>query len=318
MSFIFFVALSFLTYAQESTNCLAVITDMSGEVIIQKAQTKERKAVWGTQLYERDVIKTSKGSRATLLFSNGNLINLGANSSIEISISNKTTAEADTKSEKVSKVMVTNFLTLTNKRKKDKEVGVLAGKRSVNTIQTVELISPCNTLIKTTRPSFSWHTRESIDEFEIKLYNGKGLLWSRKVSDNKLAFPDNEQDLEYGESYFWHVEGDVMLESYKSLNHEFSILSTDRINEVAEQEEDIKDFFKGDLNSSTYHSAIGAYYMDIGLHEEAIEEFLLVSEINQQAALPHEILGKLYTYVGKKDQAISELHKALELAKKEE
>ena len=34
--------------------------------------------------------------------------------------------------------------------------------------------------------------------------------------------------------------------------------------------------------------------------------------------MPHEILGKLYADVGKKDLAIMELQKALQLTKKEE
>lgn len=318
ISSLLFVTISLLISAQQSAKCLAVITDMIGEVVIHKANTNIIKAVWGAQLSEGDMIKTAKASRVALLFSNGNLINLGANSNIEISSSDETKGQSDSKLIKGDPSMIATFSALTLKRENKNEVGVLADLRTVNTNLPIELISPCNTLIKLTKPSFSWQTNQSMDEFQVRLFNSKGLVWSKKVSGNKLEYPENEEALTYGESYFWHIEGDVMLESYKSLNQEFSILSPEKINDVVAQEEYFKDFFRDDLNSGSYHSVLGAYYMNNGLLEEAIEEFSLVSEINPEAALPHEILGKLYTDVGKKDLAISELQKALQLAKKEE
>ena len=304
--------------AQQLPKCLAVVTELSGEVTISKSDSKKIKAEWGTQLFEGDKIKTAKEARVSLLFSNGNMINLGANSNIEISNKDKAKEQAGSSSKKVESAMMANFSALTLKRDNKKEVGVLAGLRAVNTNLPVELISPCNTLIKIVKPAFSWQTEKSMDEFYVKLYNSKGLVWSRKVSNNELEYPENEEPLTSGESYFWHVEGEVMLESYKSLNQEFSVLSTDEMNNVGVQEESIKELFTSEQGSSSYYSVLGAYYMNSGLLGDAIENFTIVSEMNPEAALPHEILGKLYSDVGKKDMAISELQKALQLTKKEE
>ena len=52
-----------------------------------------------------------------------------------------------------------------------------------------------------------------------------------------------------------------------------------------------------------------------GLLQDAINEFQVISKINTDAALPHEILGSLYSEVGDKDKAIDELQKALTLTK---
>jgi hypothetical protein len=316
-SFIF-VTISLFISAQQPMKCLAVITDMIGEVVIHKANTNMINAFWGAQLSEGDIIRTSKASGVALLFSDGNLVNLGAESNIEITRSNENQGSSGSKSIKGDPSMIATFSALTMKRENKNEVGILADLRSVNTDLPIELISPCNTFIKLTNPSFTWQADESMDEFIVSLFNNKGLVWSKKVSGNQLEYPEDEKELTYGESYFWHVEGDIMLESYKSLNQEFSILPPGKINDVVTQEENIKDLFSDDLNSGSYHSVLGAYYMNNGLFEEAIKEFTRVSEINPDAALPHEILGRLYTDVGKKDLAISELQKALQLAKKAE
>lgn len=109
-----------------------------------------------------------------------------------------------------------------------------------------------------------------------------------------------------------------MLESFKSINMEFTVLSRDERKMLDEQEKNIKELFKDQLNSCGFHSLLGACYMNAGLYEDAIDEFSVVSEIKPDAALPHEILGNLYTAIGNKDRAISELQKALEINKKED
>lgn len=64
-----------------------------------------------------------------------------------------------------------------------------------------------------------------------------------------------------------------------------------------------------------YIRSLGAYYINQGLLQDAINEFQIISKINIDAPVPHEILGSLYTDVGDKDKAIEELQKALALAK---
>ena len=57
--------------------------------------------------------------------------------------------------------------------------------------------------------------------------------------------------------------------------------------------------------------------MNQGLLQDAINEFQIVSGINPDAPLPHEILGSLYSDAGNKDKAIEEFQKALKLSKAE-
>jgi len=311
------LTISLVSIAQDSNGCLAVITDLSGDVAVLKESSKKLKAAWGVQLFEGDKIITSKGSKVSLLFSNGNIINLGANSNLEISGNEKTSGKTNGESKYVNSAMMANFSALTIKRKEDREVGVISGLRDVDRYMPIELISPCNTFIGELDPAFYWKPNETMEQFQVKLYNSKGLVWSRKVTGNHLEYPDDEKRLEYGGSYFWNVEGEVMLDSFKSINREFKILSREQMNQLEEQVKDLKELFNGDINSTGYHSLLGACYMNSGLYENAINEFKVVSEINPDSALPHEILGNLYTITGNKDRAISELQKALEINKRE-
>jgi tetratricopeptide (TPR) repeat protein len=111
------------------------------------------------------------------------------------------------------------------------------------------------------------------------------------------------------------VEGEYLIDTDKSANHKFSVLSLDKSKEVERNEDAIRITFNNDPESSSLHSVLGAYYRNNGLLQDAIIEFQTISKLNIDAALPHELLGSLYTEVGDKDKAIDELQKALTLTK---
>lgn len=196
-----------------------------------------------------------------------------------------------------------------------KDTGALAGLRSSSIDKPIELTSPGNTYIKTDRPAFSWITRKSFDNYTVNLYNSKGLVWSKKISVNAMKYPENEKGLEFGESYFWNVEGEYLIDTDKSSDYKFSVLSLEQSKEVQANEDAIRSNFKNDPECSSLHSLLGAYYINKGLLQDAIAEIQAISKLNADAALPHELLGSLYSKTGDKDKAIDELQKALILAK---
>ncbi len=307
-----------ISVAQQSGQCIAVITGISGDVAINKVNKTEFKACWGTQLFQGDQLKTSANSEATLTFSNNTLVKLGSNSMITISGNEISVSATSGNVRKISSAAMINFSALTLKRENKKETGALAGLRSDNTEETIRLTSPYNTVLKTNRPSFSWSAKESFDNYIVNLYNSKGLVWSRKVSGNTMNYPEPEKELEFGESYFWNVEGEGLIDNEKSENHKFSILPVEKSKEVARQESEIKNSLRDEPETSTLHSVLGSYYINQGLLQDAIEEFLIISKTNADAPLPHEILGSLYSDVGNKDKAIEELQKALVMTKNKE
>jgi hypothetical protein len=307
-----------LSLAQQPEQCLAVITEINGDAYIKKSNKSEfAKASWGTQLFQGDQIKTSDRSEAKLLFSNSSFISLGANSMITISGKESLTTETNGNVKRVSSAGMVNLSAFTLKRDDKKDVGVLAGLRSGNAEQIIEPTSPYNILIKTNHPSFSWISKKSFDKYIVNLYNSKGLVWSNKVSGTMMKYPENEKGLEFGESYFWNVEGEDLIDNVKSANNKFSVFSLEKSKEVEAQETLIRNTFRDEPESSSLHSVLGAYYINNGLLQDAINEFQVIAKINTNASLPHEILGLLYSDVGEKDKAIEELQKALTLTNKD-
>ena len=111
------------------------------------------------------------------------------------------------------------------------------------------------------------------------------------------------------------MEGQDLITSFRSLNQKFTVLPEGKIKEIKKEEQKLMEMFDDDPNSSSLYSLLGAYYAKAGLLEDAIKAFEKVRDANPEATLPHEILGGLYSDVGKKDLAIAELQKALLIEK---
>jgi hypothetical protein len=290
---------------------MAVLSDVHGNVSLKKPQRNNTmRAVFGMQLEQGDQVTTDKDARATVLFSNGNLINLGGNSNITISGNT-----SGGQSRNIGAGLAGNFSDLAMRQDSRGEVGVLIDLRSDEATQLIVPITPCNTRICDTRPTISWESTRPADEFVVRLYNSQGLVWEERTEDHSLEFPEGQEPLQFGESYFWNVEGEDLIHTFRSLNQKFTLLKEEEVQQMKTEEERISELFAEDPENSSYHSLMGAYYAKMGLFENAIAEFEKVRDSNPEATLPHEILGELYRDVGKKDLAIAELQKALALEK---
>jgi hypothetical protein len=295
----------------QNPSSLAVISDVEGSVYLNKAGSDDPiKVVFGTQLGQGDRVETGKRASVSMLFSNGNLISLGPNSNITISGN-----QASGSSRNIGAGMAGNFSDLAMRQDNRGEMGVLMDLRSDETSQQIIPISPCNTMISTNMPGLRWESKKPADEFVIRLYDGEGLVWEHRTTATSLDFPENETALKYGQSYFWNVEGMDLINSFRSLNQKFTILPEAKINEIKNEEKKLTKMFADNPGSSSLYSLLGAYYAKSGLLEDAIKAFETVRDANPEATLPREILGGLYSDVGKKDLAIAELQKALMLEK---
>ena len=297
--------------SQNKGSALAVISDVKGSVVLIQANSDEsHKVVFGMQLAQGDQVETGRKAGVSLLFSNGNLISLGPNSSIVISGN-----QSGNSAMNIGAGMAGNFSDLAMRQDNKGEMGVLMDLRSDETSQQIFPLSPCNTMISNNNPVLKWDSRKPADEFVVRLYNSQGLVWEKRTTATSLKFPEDEATLAYGESYFWNVEGEDLINSFRSLNQKFTILPEEKIGEIKEEEKKLLGMFTEDPGNSSLHSLLGAYYAKAGLFEDAINAFELVRDSNPEATLPHEILGGLYSDVGKKDLAIAELQKALMLEK---
>ena len=313
ISYLLLLFLSFplVLIAQHNASVLAVISDVQGEVSIKKENKDDAvKAIFGMQLEKGDQVRTKKKASITMLFSNGNLIGLGPNSKITIS-GNKNNDQL----KNIGTGLAWSFSELVLHQDNKGEMGVLMDLRSDETTQQIIPLSPCNTMISTINPRLTWESKKPADEYVIKIYNSQGLVWEKRTTESHMDLTEGEPALAYGTSYFWNVEGEDLIDSFRSLNQKFTVLPEEKIKEKKLEEEKLLELFADDQNNSSLHSLLGAYYAKNGLLEDAIKKFEMVRNANPEATLPHEILGGLYSDVGKKDLAIAELQKALMLEK---
>ncbi len=313
----FFIVYSGFT--QQESQWIALITGIKGDVLVKNEGKSEFiKAKWGTQLFNGDQIRVEQGSEATLSFSEGYILKLEPGSKMTLSGNSSSQSKEAGNYRKLSTAMMMDISALTSREAAKKDISALAGLRGIEVKEPVALSFPSNTYVMTNRPTFEWIPEEEFDNYIVNLYNSKGLVWSKRVSGNSLKFPENESGLDFGETYFWNIEGEALLNNEKSSNYKFSVLSSDKSREVKNQEALIRMTFDSESDSSSLHSFLGAYYISQGLLDDAIKEFEIISRMNPDAPLPHEILGSLYSDVGDKDKAINELQKALSLSKGKE
>jgi len=315
ISLAIFVGLSF---PQETLPYQALITELTGNVQIKNALSNEfHKALWGMQIFKGDRIKTENDAQVSLLFSNKSFITLGPNSNMTIS-DNALSGNNGYKSIKnVDSEMLADLSILSLQETINGEMGLLAGLRSDNN-QQIEIIHPRNTKIMTLKPNLKWFSKNSFDQFKISLFDENGKLWTKEIAATSMKFPENEPPLNYGQSYFWYVEGVGLFENTKSQSLGFQIVSQEEVKRIEAQKAKIHSMFEDTQENDSYKFLLGSLYKNEGFFDEAISNFIKIAETNPTASVPHQILGNLYSQIGLKDKAISELKKAVELSQRRE
>ncbi|MBM4162137.1 MAG: tetratricopeptide repeat protein [Ignavibacteria bacterium] len=318
-SLAFFVFLTItsttLLFTQQTPRCVALMTEVRGDVFVQPAQQRElKKALWGTQLYHGDVIKTSGSGQATLLFSNNNLIEVGPGSTLTISERPATLAKKSRTLSGLHSENLVDLSGLTLRTTSAGEIVALAGLRSVTVPKSVEPTSPRNSRVRSVAPTFSWQSGSGVRKYRVRVFDNKGLLWARETERTMLEYPSDEKPLRAGETYFWKVEGLGLVESSSSESFGFSVLSSDELAELESQERAVTEAFRDELTGTTCNFLLGTLYQKYGVLHEAITKFEAVAQNHADAPKAHEVLGKLYNDLGFKDKAISALQKALDLS----
>lgn len=295
---------------------LALVTDLQGDVaIIMASGGASVEARWGTQLFEGDEVKTKSGAAASILFANNNLISLGPNSSITIQAGPAPALPVSQAIRTIDGPLLADVSGLTMHRTGQGDISALGVLRSGLEMDGVEPLSPRSTKVQTLLPVFKWKASTSMERFEVRLYDETGLIWKAESRDRQLMYPEDAPALKPEKEYLWQVEGEELLETVKSPMVPFTVLSTDVREEVAAREASLQAQFGDDPEGSNLRFMLGSYYVQNGLLSSAIASFEQIAERHPDSALPYEILGKLYTDVGLKDDAINAFQQAIEVGK---
>jgi hypothetical protein len=287
----------------------AIITDLQGDVRLKKStQGSFIPALWGMQLSTGDQLKTNEAAQVSILFASSNMITLGANSAMTISESVKSAGETSTV-QNLDPDLSADLAFISYEEKDGSEVGLLAGLRG-QPGESIVLLAPRNTQLKTQRPVFKWHTFKEYEMFKISLFNADGRIWTKETNNPFLDYPDDQPALSQGESYFWVVEGENLLDSDKSASISFGILAENNLVSLEEKEQRLSETLSG----SNKWFFLGNLYQKNELYQDALEIFHEIAKNHKTAPLPHQILGKIYQRIGLKDRAIRELETAVKLS----
>jgi len=302
-------------FSQPSVRCIALLTDLRGEVFVRAGREIDfKKAQWGTQLAIGDVVKTSVDGSASILLSDNNLISLGPGSSITIS-ENPGVAQGKSKAIRgVNTKDAVDLSGLTLRSTSEGEVVALAGLRGWKPEISLVQVSPRNSGIRSTTPTFRWRGNVPADRFKVTVYDRQGRVWTADTKQTNLEYPKTEKPLTEGEKYFWQVEGIGRVESYKSPSMGFNVLSKNDLALVEDRERRLQRSFSDDSSATSYQLLIGTLYQRVGLLEEAVAQFEAIAERYPEAPAAHEVLGKLYSDLGFNDKSIAALQKALKLS----
>lgn len=305
------LAVSFVACAHAEP--VAVIAALKGKVTLTPGRangTRTAAATFGTPLESGDRVGVGPRSSATLFFNDGNIIELGAGSSM--TIGGRIAAGTVAGRERLPREA---FLSVRNFRLAgSRERGLVAVPtlRSGDDAALPEPTSPRQTDVLASRPDFHWRAVDGAVRYTVTLLGPNGELWTRTTRGTSLDYPADAAELPAGE-YVWDVlaiAADGPAGKASSTFHVVSAIEADAVRGVVER----MHVSVGGERTAAARFLAGAYLFDRGFRADAAAEFTALAELEPASPAPHEALGDVYRSVGLMDLAAAAYARARELS----
>jgi tetratricopeptide (TPR) repeat protein len=269
------------------------------------------KGTFGFQLSDGDEIETKGDGSAEILWENGNLAQLGPGSRMPIGSSKKPAVAA----EQTASLGDQGFQTVQNFIKlKDSDGTSSVGRlRSGDKNPELRAQSPAKTAIQNGNPTFRWSGTEPIADLKLTVYNEEGVFWETEVSGvTSMEYPADAPALVSGVSYSWVVETTDPLQfpPLRSATAFFEVISTEQSKSLNAALAEI-DRHKMPSDSAFFLVRASLYYK-YGLMSDAIAETRQAVSTDTDNSTLQSILAHLYAQVGLTDEAIQEYDRLLE------
>jgi hypothetical protein len=285
----------------ESDGPTAVLTSCKGPVTIVRAGGVSNAATFGAALADGDEVKTGADAQADIMFASGNWVQVGANSSMKIK-----GQPASSKQKEQSFEVVQNFLKLKSTEGTSSISGLRSGERSNDLVA----VSPCQTKVRDTRPTFTWTADDPSLEFNVVVYDENGVQWQTNVSGvSSVAYPADAPALEPGVSYSWTIEtADPMVSPPLRTSASFFEIVADE--DVATLDTELAAIDAKKPSATSYHLMRASLFFDRGLVADAITETEAAVAADPSNPSLHAILGRLYANTGRTAEAMAEMEKS--------
>jgi len=288
---------------------LAVLLSCQGDVVVHRAG-EIIKGTFGFQLSDGDEIETKGDGSAEILWENGNLAQLGPGSRMPIGSSKKPAAAAEQSASLGDQGFQTvqNFIKL-----KDSEGTSSVGRlRSGDKSPELRAESPAKTAIQNGNPTFRWSATEPITDLKLTVYNEEGVYWETEVSGTNMEYPADAPALVSGVSYSWVVEtaDPLQFPPLRSATAFFEVISPDQSKSLSAALAEIE---RDKMPSeSAFYLVRASLYYKYGLMNDAIDETRQAVSTDADNPTLQSILAHLYAQVGLTDEAIQEYDRLLE------
>jgi hypothetical protein len=291
----------------------AVLTSCKGAVTVIHAGTPAA-ASFGVALSDGDEVKTGAGGEAEIMFSAGNWVQIGPNSSMHIKAHPASApASASEKSDADKKAansgsfeVVQSFLKLKNAEGSS----AIGGLRSSEKASRLAAVSPCQTRLRSAQPVFTWKIDDTSTELKLTVYGQSSTVWQTNVSNRTTAtYPADAPGLKPGVSYSWTLETTDPLVS-PPLRTPASFFEIIAPADATRLDSDLSQLDANKPGPVTYHLTRASLYFDRGLVDEAITETESALAADPDNSSLHAILARLYADTGRTRDALAELNKA--------
>jgi hypothetical protein len=299
--------------ALSETAPAAVLTSCKGAVTVIHAGASSA-ASFGVPLSDGDEVKTGAGGEAEIMFSAGNWVSIGPNSSMRIKgRPGAAPAAATDKNENGDKKsgnngsfeVVQSFLKLKNSEGSSAIGGLRSGEKAARLVA----LSPCQTRVRTSQPAFTWKIDDPSTELKLTVYGASATVWQTEVSNaTTVTYPADAPALKAGVSYSWTLETTDPLVS-PPLRTPASFFEIMAPADATTLDADLSQLDANKPGPVTYHLTRASLYFDRGLVDEAITETenALAADPDNQSL--RTILARLYAETGRTQDAITELNK---------
>lgn len=292
--------LASLAQAQEEAP-LAVLMSVRGPVNVVSTDGSTRLASFGMHLHPGDEVQTGEDASAEILFSSGNLVEIGPQSQTSVGRQRPAGQESSKSFQSVQ-----NFLKLRESR----GTSSISALRSGGPREELWLRHPCQSRVSSRELVFSWKAKGAPPEVKFTLYGKDGAVFETTVKNStEFHYPSKAPPLDPGITYSWTVEtaDPFVIPPLRSPAGFFEVLNEEENARVLTE----LSLIEGDEAASGRHLYRASVYYQHGMLDDAVDEASSALEEDPKNNDLRGILARLLSEAGRSSEAISEYDRIL-------
>jgi hypothetical protein len=284
----------------------AVLAVVSGNVNVLRGDAKIDGS-FGAALQPGDIVETTAGAQAAVLFDSGQIIELGPGS--RITIGSVPAKGGDNPSmAQIPDALSGGLSRFARSTDGAEGMSLLPGNDELRggKSQKPDPLTPRNTRVAPGALTFTWSPMDDVLEYRVKL-EGPGKTAGTYTSST-ASWTAPKDAFTAGQSWKWSVEAVTAEGSILADPVTFTVASADQYNEISALTSRLDPLISsGDatrMDTAAY--LLGSYCKSAGFYNDAITQLEGLSKRHPDRKELHQELGALYQAIGRDDKAVEE------------